>query len=103
MIGLEGKVEADKMPWELDKSKINIINEYDAKIVSDEGDRYGIEFYDYDSSLVESTLPKSRFNKLPHEAGIGTHFWIVCYNIKGKEEILSVCVWPVAEYWHESW
>lgn len=93
----------NKKPWEMDKSLVDVVKAYRSEIISEKDkDNYHIEFYDYDMSVVESSLEKEKFEVLPYPVGIGTHFWIVFYKLKREKEIKSIC-WPVAEYWHESW
>ena len=95
------EITSTQHPWEMGKSKVEIIEEYDAKIVDDEGEDYAIEFIDYDSSVVEASLPKEEFKDLPYQVGPGSHFWVVVYRIKARPGT-TVSVWPVAEYWAES-
>ncbi len=95
------EITSTQLPWELEKSKVEIIEEYDAKIVDGEGEDYAIEFIDYDSSVVEASLPKEEFKDLPYQVGPGSHFWVVVYRIKARPGT-TVSVWPVAEYWNES-
>ncbi len=89
-------------PWELEKSRVEVIKSYDAIIVDDENDCYAIEFIDYDGSIVEADLPKKEFKDLPHPVKIGTHFFVVVYRMKDFSG-MSVRVWPVAKFWHPSW
>jgi len=93
---------SESRPWELEKSRIEVIRSYDATIVDDENDCYAIEFIDYDGSIVEADLPKKEFKDLPHPVKIGTHFFVVVYRMKDFSG-MSVSVWPVAKFWHPSW
>lgn len=93
---------ASQHPWQMEKSKVEIIEEYDAQIVDDEGEDYAIEFFDYDGSVVEASLPKKDFKILPHSVKTGTHFWIVVYRLKDRSGT-ALTVWPVKGFWDKSW
>jgi hypothetical protein len=89
-------------PWEMEKSQVEVVKNYSAKIVDEGKADYLIEFYDYDGSIVEANLPKERFKDFPHPVRPGTHFWIIVYRIKSQQET-RVSAWPVAKFWHRSW
>lgn len=97
-----GNLETKVKPWQMDKSKTYVIKNYSAKIISDEGSDWGIEFYDYDGSRVEAEVSKDKLKDLPYEQILGTDFWIIAYKIEGQERA-SLGFWPLAHYWHESW
>ncbi len=90
------------MPWDMDKSLVDVIQSYDSRIVGESDGHYDIMFFDKDRNLIEARLFKNEFESLPYKAGMGTHFSIVLYKVKGVEN-LNMEVWPVAKYWHESW
>lgn len=89
-------------PWKMNKSRFIILEEYDAKVVSDEGKYYGIEFNDNDSTPVEARMLKTEFKYLPCNVRPGTEFFILIYRLKGRLKP-RLSVWPVAKYCHPSW
>lgn len=99
---VNGTITAEKHPWETDKSQFEVLEEYDAKVVSDEGEYYGIEFYEDDSSVVEARMSKGEFKDLPYKIRPGTEFFIMIYRIKNQPGTM-LSVWPVAKYRHSSW
>lgn len=86
--------------WELPKSVIQIVLAYDSVINSEEADSYNVDYFEYDGSIAEISLPKSCFSKLPYPVKEGSHFWMVVYIYKNE---LKIALFPVAEYWHESY
>lgn len=87
-------------PWLLNKSEIKIIDVYEAEIIGEENEKYFIEIFNKDYSIIEARLYKSEFKYFPHPIGVGTSFGMIlfCYGEK-----VSINAWPVLEYWHKSW
>lgn len=86
-------------PWELDSTRIDIVETYAAEVVGEDGQDYLIEFADYDGGTVEARLGKCEFEDLPYPVEDGTYFGIVVYRRKDQRGT-TASVWPVAEYWH---
>lgn len=92
----------DKQPWEMEMSLVEVLEALDAQIDGDaeEGD-YFIHFFDPEGNRVEAMLKGEYYEGMLYEAREGAHFWIVVYRV-GNEDI-KASVWPIADYWHESW
>ncbi|MDD5133457.1 MAG: hypothetical protein PHD81_04465 [Candidatus Nanoarchaeia archaeon] len=103
MNALEGKVT--KQPWEMEKSQVEIITSYEAKIIGeiDTENRYPVEFSEEDGSTVFTSITKEKFDNFPCPVNLGVHFWIVAYKLKEQPKIINAAVWPISKYWHSSW
>ncbi len=97
-----GNLEEKLEPWKRDKSEVELIKNYRAKIVLDKKNLWGVEFIDYDESYITTSISKDKFETLPYECKIGTNFWIVIYRIRSEEEY-NFAVWPMKKFWHECW
>ena len=91
------------MPWEMDKSLVDVIQSYDSQIMGESDDGcYEVQFYDNDANSIEAKILKKEFDSLPYKPEPGSHFFIVLYKVKGVGN-LNLDVWPIAKHWHESW
>jgi hypothetical protein len=94
-------------PWTLDASQVEIIETYEAEIVSEIIERSGrqcyvITFPDTDGSLVEAELTKDSFNTFPHPVKCGTCFGMVVFRLAIMPDTTCAGAWPVSKYWNQS-
>ena len=96
-------IEGEIKLWEIDKSLVDILKAYEAKITGENDKIFYVEFFDEDGSIVEAKMAKEKFKDLPYNVGERFLFDIVVYRMKNKHEIkASAC--PIGlKYWHESW
>jgi hypothetical protein len=89
-------------PWEMEKYLVEVLENFDAKVVYEENQDYYIEFHDGEGTLIEAKMSKKEFEILPYPVTHGTDFWIVVYKLENESEP-KLSIWPIAKYWHKSW
>jgi hypothetical protein len=85
-------------PWELDRSRVYIMESFEAEVVGEDGDQFMVEFHDRDCGIVEATVGMNEFEHMP--AGTLPHFGIVIWrDLETNETHCSA--WPLASHWNK--
>ena len=95
-------LEKELKVWEMEKSQVEILENYIVDIIADKEDSWEVEFFDEEGNPVWAKSSKKLFQNLPYPIEVGSSSILVLYKLKGEENPrIDYC--PLIKYWHPSW